>query len=227
MLLRAWNGPWTPQSHRSYSTTSKEAIKTLLLCCRRYQTPSDVHLLILSHISRNWWCNEKENVDKDERQSCWNEQCQLEYLAQSFERKDSMHERGLMEEFGIYFENHEELKQCQGCGVAAFCCDHWGSCVNHEGHGTICGIPPIRIPGKEEEELCIEVAKHNLIPCNFLHVDLNSTKKEGGDDDNLDGNSESDDESSNWESIHSSEEEISIVSTIIHDFFYERRYRRR
>lgn len=171
------------------------------------------------------------------RNKCWLYDCQLRRLGQSLKDK-------------ISFRAGEEVKKrkahdallCQGCELVAWCSEECKKNVMADGHRRDCGYLPykldtglqplieqLRSMGLKSEGLDVMYGTHEQSPvaavgdaCGFegLAVEDDSEAKKENDGDG-------DEESSCWESLDSeeSEEEKVTISSVIHDFFYERAYK--
>ena len=89
-----------------------------------------------------------------------------------------------------------------------------------DGHKIVCGAPPFRVPGKEEERLCEEVAKN----CNIgVVLETNTIEPYEGVPGAENDNADDDDDESLWESINSNDSEDNKGSvrttSIIYNFF--------
>lgn len=181
--------------------------------------------MINSFISRKWWPN-------DRRRTCWCYECQLRELSNLIREKAASRERNkntLPAKMEIKLK-HNSIQDCPGCDIAMYCCDEHRKFLNQDGHRRVCGLAPFRIPGKEEENLCLEVAEYGIIPSAFFRKveenPLNIKDVENVDlNEGFENRGENDDDSSCWESVDSNEEEPFSATEVIHKFFCEKTYK--
>ena len=106
------------------------------------------------------------------------------------------------------------VRTCRGCNVALYCCKEHRKYILQDGHARVCGTPPFRVPGKEEERLCEAVAAcFNGFPEGAAMIEPN-------EDSCCDYISDNDE--SVWESVDSDEEEqvgAMRATDIIYNFF--------
>lgn len=181
MLRRAWNFPWTPESHASFQKPFRQAVKTVALCAHRLGMPLDISVTVNSYLSRDWW--------PDDRAECWRYECQIDKL---------QHDLYLVEK---PMSKHC-LIQCE-CKVAHACSSKHLKSINREGHRRLCCTPPLREPTADDIVFCcrIEAIKKSR------NVDLEPYRFPCQDNiEVVDANDSDMDEDSDWESIASSDD---------------------
>ena len=243
MMIRAWNAPWTPTSSFSFSVPFRKAITTLALCAHRYGVPADIAAVVNSFLPREWW--------SDDRRQCWCHDCQLKQVSDMIRDKvakrecrdveaavndkapppPTMHNTSILR-----LSSHSEPKlsalstvqTCPGCNLAMYCSREHRKYLWQDGHKRVCGTPPFRVPGVDEELFCREVfGGPTPTATDTYHenesVGLESHTSEVSDE------VVSDDDSGDWESIDSNEEsppvEECTKTEIIHRFFDSKAYK--
>lgn len=241
MLQRAWNAPWTPQSHVSFSTQHKAAMKTLATVAWKYGMPNEISLRVNAFLPRSWW--------PDDRKQCWCHDCLLLSLSTSLRDKvttreaspsqptpmhqdvpqqlpATMHNTSLMRSLPIAKPiDSARLSQCECKSHVYYCSKEHRRYFMQDGHKRACGVPPFRAHGIEEELLVREVFGKSD------GVDGRSDEDAEGSDDDAEFCG-SDDESC-WESVGSDEEDEEDAAPIqrtrteiIYKFFNSRSYKR-
>lgn len=242
MLQRAWNTPWTVKSHATFSTHHKAAMKMLAMIAWKFGMPNEISLRVNAFLPRSWW--------PDDRKQCWCHDCQLLSLSTSLRDKvtsreasslkppslpqdvpqqlpATMHNTSLMRALPTAKPSDStRLTQCQCHSHVYFCSKEHRKYLMQDGHKRICGMPPFRAHGIEEELLVREV---------FGKLDAGANNS----DDEMDEESEDDadfcgsDDESCWESVGSDEENDENATPIqrtrteiIYKFFNSKSYKR-
>ena len=202
MLRRAWNYPWTPDSHASFQKPFRQAIKTIALCAHRHGMPIDISITVNSYLSRDWW--------PDERSECWLYECQIDKLQNALFHK----EESVIKQY---------LIKCE-CKVAHACSGKHMKSINREGHRRLCKTPPMRVPTAEDLAMCCQIVEKSSGD-DFLQEESNEEKIEICDLDNYDNG----DEECEWESIASDEESYletkASIPEIVLKYFENKAYR--
>ena len=243
MLQRAWNAPWTVKSHGTFSTQHKAAMKTLAMIAWKFGMPNEISLRVNAFLPRSWW--------PDDRKKCWCHDCQLLDLSTSLRDKvtareaspsrppslpqdvpqqlpATMHNTSLMRSLPTSkpSDSTTRLTQCQCHSHVYYCSKEHRKYLMQDGHKRVCGMPPFRAHGIEEDLLVREV---------FGKPDAGANNS----DDEMDEESEDDaefcgsDDESCWESVGSDEEDGEYATPIqrtrteiIYKFFNSKSYKR-
>jgi len=242
MLQRAWNAPWTPKSHKTFSTHHKAAMKALAIIAWKFGMPNEISLRVNAFLPRSWW--------PDDRKQCWCHDCQLLDLSTSLRDKvtareasssqspslpqdvpqqlpATMHNTSLMRSLPTpKVSGSTHLTQCQCNSHVFYCSKEHRKFLMQDGHKRVCGMPPFRAHGIEEELLIREV---------FGKPDAGAENNDHEMDEESNRDAEvcgSDDESC-WESVGSDEEDDEYAAPIqrtrteiIFKFFNSRSYNR-
>mmetsp|Transcript_23081 Transcript_23081/g.48045 ORF Transcript_23081/g.48045 Transcript_23081/m.48045 type:complete len:330 (+) Transcript_23081:366-1355(+) len=214
MLQRAWQEAWTPQSHRSFSIQHKDAMKAIALCAWKCRMPNEIALRVNSFLPRSWWPdNDRKQCWCHDCQLMKLSTLLREKItareAPPFPQQDggtqiskpsttsipstqaqipaTMHNISLMRPLSSAQPKNSasaDLFECE-CGVVYFCSKEHRKYLIQDGHKRMCGTPPFRPHGIDEELLCREVFATSQDELCF-----------GGSDDD-----------SCWESIDSTEDE--------------------
>ena len=272
MLQRTWHEPWTPKSHRSFSSDQKLAIKTLFLCSYRVRVPNDVAERVAAYLSRDWW--------PDDRKMCWCHDCQLTKLSSLLKQKVTARERAVLTNAHETHQSPERrntnitaaqipatmhnepffrmpsskpqsvensnsskktLFTCK-CNVAMYCSKEHRQYFMRDGHKRMCGTPPFRPHGIDEELLCREVlaiSSQEDAEGNSAAVVIDQGTIDNGEDADADADADgdadsddlADDNQSCWESVDSNDEDDFMSSCrtrteTISKYFENRAYSR-
>lgn len=199
-------------SHGSFQPMFRNAAKITVMCANRIGLPSEITKHLLSFFHRDWW--------PDERKKCWCSVCQFKDIITCLQSNGSVPVVG----FDKPSNNSStvvpiNLRTCKGCNVALYCCKEHKKYILQDGHSRVCGSPPFRFPGKDEERLCELVSrcyyeddiKHSLL------VEESEEAEAVNEEEVAD-----DDEDSMWESIDGDDEgesERNGITSIIYNFF--------
>lgn len=127
-LLRAWNAPWTEETHKSFPPGFQEAVKTFTLCAEfRLNLPNEIVPRVAAFLNRDWW--------PDDRRQCWSHACQLNHIRQLvLEKQADVTSRAVSKKMSSTCE------PCSGhCGFSWYCSQECKG-ENHEaGHKFVCG----------------------------------------------------------------------------------------
>uniref|UniRef100_A0A7S2EQL2 MYND-type domain-containing protein n=1 Tax=Trieres chinensis TaxID=1514140 RepID=A0A7S2EQL2_TRICV len=141
------------------------------------------------------------------------------------------------------------IQFCPGCKLAMYCSKEHRKYLWQDGHRRVCGTPPFRVPGVDEELVCREVfGEEPESPGATTAMEFDDDNggdfgpPNGGggemervgdaaddDDDEAFEEAEDDDDSGDWESINSEEEfepaEERTRTEIIHRYFDTKAYK--
>lgn len=220
LLSRAWQAPWTPDSHASFQPALRQANMMVAKCAHRLGLPDELTSKILSFLNRKWW--------PDARRQCWSYECQLNSLVKSVSRKFSENNSG-----PVNLRVAPTLSYCR-CGVAMYCSKECRESDYKARHKKVCCRPPFisNIPDEKEMQLCIAVFSHSADSPEkvIYHTNPNHDDEDYGKDCENDGDinpNENDDES--WETVASDEdvgyEDVLMSSkTLLYKYFKEKTY---
>jgi hypothetical protein len=188
-MVRAWNAPWSPDSHMSYQPQFRQAIETVALCTHRLGMPIELVHHIGAFMHRDLW--------DDERKTCFFYDCQSDQVEKNMKRKLAAAQAGKLP-----LPGPEACMSCPGCHQTHYCSKEHLERDAKEGHKNQCGTAPYCAPSKEEGDLFAALfggkGALNLPAAPITH------SKDA--DDVVDMDVDDDDEGS-WESIDSDEEE--------------------
>ena len=212
LLQRAWQAPWSPETHASYQPAFRVAVETIAKSIHRLGFPHEIMLSICSCLHRDWW--------DDNRKQCWNYACMCEKSRKLISRKLAPgYNEASMDD---YQTDPIQLEYCHRCHVAAYCCKNCKSRDFYLGHKSRC-CPAMSKPPKDDEiQLYTKIlvgkdGKTNLP--NFLkswsHLNSHSIENAVSDEDvkTIDDNdiqieeNDGDNDDASWETMDSSEEE--------------------
>lgn len=208
LLLRAWNSPWTVNSHHSFQKPVREVVKTLLLCANRIRMPTDIATHVSSYLRRDWW--------PDERSQCWYEECLTKGATQLLDQK-------LLQKDVSDLRPQKSFHFCRECHVALYCSHGCARGDWRGGHKPLCGKPPYRIPGLEEDQLFQDVL---TVPESALGEQMRqflASRLGQHEEINV-----YDDDSGSWESMDSDDDDEAqseTVTEIVFRFFDKLSYR--
>lgn len=188
----------------------RNAAKITVMCANRIGLPCEITKHLLSFFHRDWW--------PDERKKCWCSVCQFKDIITCLQSNSSVPVVG----FDKPSINSStvvpiNLRTCKGCNVALYCCKEHKKYILQDGHSRVCGSPPFRIPGKDEERLC-ELVSRCYYEDDIKHSLLIEESEEAVNEDEV----ADDDEDSMWESIDGDDEgesEHNGITSIIYNFF--------
>jgi hypothetical protein len=208
-LVRAWNAPWSPESHMSYQPQFRQAITTVALCTHRLGMPNELVRHIGEFMHRDWW--------DDERKMCFDYDCQVEQVAKNMKRKFAAGQTGKLQPPACI--------PCPSCHLCNYCDLEDLDSDYKDGHKNLCGTAPFCPPSKEENDLFAALfgsdsSAQELAAPTHAHTE------------DADVNDDDDDEGS-WESMDSDEEELDSDATkptktrLILQFFKKEVYSKR
>jgi MYND finger len=228
LLLRAWQAPWSPESHASFQPDFREAVKMVAQCTHRLGFPHEVMLAVCSFLNRDWW--------EDSRKQCWSYECLCEQSSKAVAQKFSGQ--------NAISAAPATLEYCPRCRVAMYCSKDCRDNDYKLGHKKSCCRPPMQstVPVKEELQLCVEILNDGTTPLPTFLTSRNTAAADlvrqalivpgndnGNPGSNL-GDSDDDDEGS-WETVDSGDEEmeeadVSRITTTarIYKYFKETSY---
>lgn len=211
LLQRAWQAPWTPETHASFQPSFRAAVVAVAKCTHRLGLPHETMLSICSFFGRDWW--------EDPRARCWCYACLFENGTKSIARKISPEASIAASE--LITPVSSNLEYCSQCHVAMYCSK---SCRNRDhylGHKGKCNRPPMVAtpPDDDEFQLYMDVLAESgniaslpkfltvrARPCFMQNAEqLTDVGSIHLDDDEESKSNASDDGS--WETIESAEEE--------------------
>jgi hypothetical protein len=194
-LLRAWDAPWTPATHRSFQPEMQVAVRTFALCTHRLNFPNEIVQKVASFLNRTWW--------PDSRRQCWSFDCQLDQIGKQMSRR--IQKRPAKNKSVV-------CQPCSGCGVAWYCSKRCKGEDMKAGHKRVCET--IFSTGSPEDDVLFRKVFKNELPA-FISV-----VQESGDvealDSSFDGRRagesevvvvEGDDDDGSWESMDTDEED--------------------
>ena len=155
LLVRAWQAPWTPESHASFSPEFRRAVQTVALCTYRLQYPQDFIAHVASFLPRDAW--------PDPRQQCWsNDCCLLDSLNKA--SRIITGDNKVATSSAPAASSGALLKYCERCKFAPFCANK--DCYENEfklGHKRICCRPPFLSTPPDDEELqfCVDLFQNS------------------------------------------------------------------
>lgn len=183
----------------------RNAAKATAMCTHRFGLPNEITNHLLSFFNRDWW--------PDERKKCWCNVCQFKDIISCLQLNVSAPVIGVEYTSSSPLAS-SNLRTCKGCNVALYCCKEHKKYILQDGHSRVCGSPPFRIPGKDEERLCEAVSR--------CYYDVEIKQGLSVEEDN-NATFDDDDEESLWESIDSDEDEeesgYTGTTSIIYQFF--------
>jgi len=228
MLLRAWQAPWTPESHASFQPGFRAAMTMVAKCTYRLGLPHDNIESIGSFLNRDWW--------PDGRQECWSYECLHDNSYKSVARKFS--------EQVPLDPPSATLEYCKRCHVALYCLNK--ECRDNEfkiGHKKCCCRPPLlsTVPDQAEIQFCVEIFQDDPDSVPSLLTSLSSAIANRRDvepdlpdangADALEDEEDDDDDEGSWETVDSDEDaeaegEASRPpkTLIIYKYFKEKAY---
>jgi hypothetical protein len=190
-IVRAWNAPWTPDSHMSYQPQFRQAIETVALCTHRLGMPNELVHHIGAFMHRDWW--------DDERKTCFDYDCQAEQVTKNMKRKITAAQAGKLPSPGP-----EVCISCPSCRQTHYCSKEHRESDYKEGHKNQCGTAPYCAPSKEEGDLFAALFGEKGAP--ELPAAPLAHSEDADDVVDMDVGDDDDDEGS-WESIDSDEED--------------------
>jgi hypothetical protein len=147
-MLRVWNAPWTPATHKSFQPGFQQAIGTFALCTKRLILPNEIVQRVGSFLNRSWW--------PDDRRQCWSHACHVDQVSRRIiQRKNS----GGASASGTSLA----CKPCPGCGFSWYCSEECKELDYEAGHKYMCGSP-LSSGTYEECELHREIFKDDIAP---------------------------------------------------------------
>lgn len=213
VALRAWQAPWTPLMHQTFSHDFRHAVKELIFCTHRLLIPNEVVLRILPFLDRRWWPSDQPQ--------CWSYSCQLDMITKHA-RKRGRNETSV-------HGTTKPLLTCSGCRTAVYCSN---KCVKDDlkaGHRRLCYSPVCKRSVQEELGLFRTVFEENIpdlllrdtdVPLKLAVVDneLSLNVVEGNNTGSVD---DDDDSWESWDSNEASESPdapFNITEIIFHYF---------
>lgn len=212
LLQRAWQAPWSPETHASFQPAFRVAVATIAKSIHRSGFPREIMLSICSFLHRDWWI--------DERRQCWNYACLSEKSIKMISRKLAPgYNHASIDDHQNALTNFE---YCRRCHVAYYCCKSCRSRDLYVGHKARC-CPALSRPPNDDEiqlytKILVEKGAKSSLPT-FLQswAHLNNRKIEDTTQDEVgqttghdlapvEGDDGGDDDAS-WETVDSSEEE--------------------
>jgi hypothetical protein len=188
-MVRAWNAPWSPESHMSYQPQFRHAINTVALCTHRLGMPNELVHHIGEFMHRDWW--------DDERKTCFDYDCQAEQVMKNMKRKFGAAQAGKLPSPGPV-----ACISCPGCHQTHYCSKEHRESDYKEGHKNQCGTVPFCAPSKEEVDLFAALFGGKGAP--ELPAATLAHSEDGDDVADMDVD---DDDEGSWESIDSDEED--------------------
>jgi hypothetical protein len=220
LLQRAWQAPWSPETHASYQPSFRVAVVTIAKSIHRLGFPHEIMLSICSFLQRDWW--------HDERRQCWNYAC---LSAKSM--KMISHKMAPSYDDASPADDHPPMhfEYCRRCRVASYCGKSCKSRDLYVGHKARC-CPALSKPPKDDEiqlytKILVEKGSKSTLPtflqywAHLIHRKIEKTvttedTKTTGDNlvqvENNDDDDEKDD--SSWETVDSSEGEEDGASIV-------------
>jgi hypothetical protein len=214
LLQRAWQVPWTPETHASFQPGFRAAVETVAKSAHRMGYPHGIMLNICSFLHRDWW--------EDSRKQCWNYACLCEKSSKAITQKMSPGYDGSLTNTS-QMEVTTKLEYCAKCHVAMYCSK---SCRHRDlylGHKAKCCFPPLISTPPCAREINLYKATLPAIPPflepwtselnastvkRTLDVTKIQTEKDDDDDDNNMDVDENDNDDASWETVESDEEDI-------------------
>lgn len=185
------------------------AAKMTAMCTNRLGLPNEITKLLLSFFHRDWW--------PDERKKCWCSVCQFKDIISCLQSNGSAPVVGSNNSTNSTLAVPSNIRFCKNCNVALYCCKEHKKYISQDGHSRVCGSPPFRIPGKDEERLC-ELVSRNYYEDYIKQGLLIEASTEEVNEEEVD----EDDEDSIWESIDGDdveEYEQNGTTSIIYNYF--------
>jgi len=207
LLQRAWQAPWTPETHASFQPRFRAAVGAVAKATHHLGFPLETMTSICSFFGRDWW--------EDSRKQCWNYACLFEKDTEAITRKMSPEANTIpTEPIAPVTPN---LDYCSQCHVALYCSKNCRNRDHYLGHKGKCNRPPLVAtrPDAVETQLYLDTLTESgnsaSLP-NFLAslTYTNQITKQGTDIRKV----HSDDDESNvsddgsWETVDSDEESI-------------------
>lgn len=226
-LVRAWDAPWSPQSHMSFQPLFRAAVKTLGLCTHRLGMPNELVHRISEFMHRDWW--------HDERKTCFDYECQVEQVGKSWKRKVTSRLKGVSPPSGP-----TACVSCPGCRLTNYCSNEHLEVDFKGGHKNHCGLVPFCAPTKEETGLFASLFPDDDVTgvtqgSGDPGIDI-MEEDGGGDADTMEEDvvvGDATDGDDDWESIDSDEEDMGDADAqatntqLIHQFFKKAVYNKR
>lgn len=133
LLRREWEMSWKPESHLSFHSPYRQALQTMTLIAHRHGFPLDLCRAVNSFLPRDWWY--------DQRRNCWKYECQISSVQNKLDKNQDRHGK-------------KKHVICSSCMLVSACSIKHLNIIHHEGHRRPCGLPPMRIPTKDDICFC-------------------------------------------------------------------------
>jgi hypothetical protein len=213
LLQRAWQAPWTPETHASFQPSFRVAVATIAKSIHHLGFPHEIMLSVCSFLHRDWW--------NDRRKQCWNYACLSEKSIKAISRKMAPGYSGASVD--DHQDSYAHLEYCRRCHVAMYCSKNCKSRDSYLGHKARCCPAMSKPPMHDEIQLYTKILVgedgKSTLPV-FLnscaHLSNKTTVENVCKEDTTTGDSgdcvhmeedDGDDDDASWETMDSDEDE--------------------